>query len=118
MEARQSLLSSPARVVGAALAVILLFGLLYPFVGGISERTSESGTAITYRLSPSDLSEAWLVAIVLPRGLELSLQAFTLNGSPLLRPVGAARYLAHVESLLGMGFVALLTASLIREAQS
>lgn len=114
MTVRQSMLTSPSRVVVAAIVVILVFALLFPFVGGFTE-TAPTGTTITYALDVSDLPESGLVVSILRRSLHLSVQTFTLTGASGYTTVVEARYLADLESLLGMGFLALFTASLVRE---
>ena len=109
------MLANPARVVGAAVVTILLFALAYPFAGTFAESVVATGAVVTYSLDLSNPPETAYAVVVFKKSLQLSLQAFTLAGSTGIEPHGLARYLAYVESLLGMGFVAALAASLVRE---
>ena len=113
MQVRQFMLASPWRPVGAAVAVILLFTVLFPFTG-FEESLSPNGQTITYVLNVSSLSDPAYVFIVLERSFHLSVRTFALGGPANLTPVGNSAYLADLEALLGMGLLALFTASLVR----
>lgn len=114
MDIRRPTTASPWRVAGAALAVILLFAVSFPFVGGIAEPIPNENNVVIYKLTLSDFSP-YYAALIFLKSLHLSVQTFTLAGSTDLTPLAGARFLADAESLLGMAFLALFTASLVGE---
>lgn len=113
MNIRQFVLASPWRPVGAAVVVILLFTVLVPFAG-FEESLSTTGRTVTYVLNVSSLSQPAYVFTVLEKSFHLSIRTFALGGPTNFTPVGKSAYLADVEALLGMGLLALFTASLVR----
>jgi hypothetical protein len=105
---------NPWRLFAVAVAVILAFAVLFPFAGGFVDTTGD--TSITYTVSDAFDAPASFVATVLAKSFHLSVLTFTLVGAEGLAPVGVTRFLVDLEALLGMGFLALLVASLIRDA--
>ena len=105
-------MASPLALAGGAVAAILLFSLVYSFTGPTS---TVRETTITYRISDPIAHPEWYLAIVWQNSLHLSVRTFVLGGPTNLAPVGASAYLADLEALSGLAFLALFTASLIRE---
>ncbi|MFC4552110.1 MULTISPECIES: hypothetical protein [Halorussus] len=112
MDVRRRSVASPLILAGGAVATILLFSLVYPFTGFTS---TVGGNTITYQLSDPIAHPEWYLIIVWQKSLHLSVQTFALGGPTNLAPVGASTYLADLETLSGLAFLALFTASLIRE---
>jgi len=94
----------PGRVVGAGLAIILVFGLLYPL--GMLER---GGEVLAYGGGPVDIVAA------IGEGLYFSAVTFT-TGSTAYQAVGIGRPLAALEGILGVVVFALLVYSFARRA--
>jgi len=95
---------SPRRVIGMSILTIVLFGLLYPFAGGIVD----AGT--TYQLT--SLTDLWTTdgIAALTRGQYFSAITFTTIGYANVAPLGAgSRLLVTIESFVG----ALLMATLV-----
>ena len=114
MVSRELIPPRPWRIVWTAFVVILTFALLFPFTGGFAKTTPDR--AVTYTVSDPLGTPAWFLVSAFTESLHLSVQTFTLVGAEGLVPMGATRFLVDLEALLGMGFLALLVASLIREA--
>lgn len=112
---RRRPLPSPPRTVGAAVVVIVACAFLYPLLGGVQDPASGTEVGVTVA-SPADAPRYYLTT-VLPESLCFSVSTFAWGASD-LRPVGAARWLATLEALLGMGLFALLVASLARPADA
>ena len=113
MQIRQFMLASPWRPVGAAVFVILLFAALFPFAG-FGESLPTTGQTVTYVVNVSDLPQLAYALFVFEKSLHLSVRTFALGGPSNFTLTGTSAYLADVEALLGMGFLALFTASLVR----
>lgn len=104
---------SPRRVVATSLAVILGFGVVYPFVGGIETTTAETEA---FRLAD------WLslpvgdgTARIVFENLYFSAVTFTTLGYGDIQPGSdTTKLLASIESLLGALLMALLVAVLAR----
>lgn len=104
---------SPRRVVATSLAVILGFGLVYPFVGGIETTTAETEA---FKLAE------WLslpvgdgTARIVFENLYFSAVTFTTLGYGDIQPGSdTTKLLASIESLLGALLMALLVAVLAR----
>jgi hypothetical protein len=111
--AQETLLKSPWRVVVAAVAVVVTFALVYPLAGGIA---TTGGEATIHYDATYYLQNLTTFRLVFLRSLLVSIGAFTLVGTPGYVPLGYGRFLYGLESLFGMAFVALLTASLVRDS--
>ncbi len=100
---------SPWRVVATSLAVILAFGLAYPFVGGIED------AGVHYELANvADVASPTGVSALL-RGLYFSIITFTTIGYANVAPIGVgSRLLVGLESFTGAALLALLVAVLAR----
>ncbi|MUV89079.1 hypothetical protein GJ629_03490 [Halapricum sp. CBA1109] len=106
---------SPWRIIGSSWAIIVIFGILYSIVGGITVTTKPATHAF-------DLPQ--LVSFSVPVPIEtllinlyFSIVTFTTLGYGDIQPSnGATQALAGVESLLGAVLIALLVFVLGRRA--
>lgn len=105
--------SSPYRVLGASLLVIVASAILFPLTGGIQETQGEA--AITYTIeNPREAPPLWL-GTVLVKSLYFSVVTFATLGYGDIQPIGTwARLLASVETILGSLLSALLVFVLAR----
>lgn len=104
--------SSPWRVIGTSLSIILLCAVLYPLVGQIHDATP-SGTPVQYYFDPS-AGLAYNIVVFL-QSLYFSTVTFATLGFGDIQPVFLlARVVAGVEALLGQLLMALLVFVLTR----
>ncbi|NHN57548.1 MULTISPECIES: pentapeptide repeat-containing protein [Halorussus] len=106
--------ANPWRVIVTSLLVIVLCGVLYPFVGGIQEATN--GTTVTYSVTNPDAGRLqYLLFAIFFRSLYFSTVTFATLGYGDIEPVGNyARAIAGTEALLGQLLMALLVFVLTR----
>jgi len=104
---------SPYRVLGTALVVIVLFALLFPLTGGITE--TKDGRALAYVIRhPGDASPWWIGQVFL-KSLYFSIVTFTTLGYGDAQPLTpSVRFLAGFEAVLGAILAALLVFVLAR----
>lgn len=107
---------SPSRVIGISGLLILLFGFLYPLVGGV-EVTSTESAPVAYNFLP-DISlqlPSWVT--VLLTNFYFSAVTFTTLGYGDIQPAtSGTRLLASIESLAGALLMALFVYVLGRRA--
>jgi uncharacterized protein YjbI with pentapeptide repeats len=105
---------SPWRVVATSVVAVLLFGLVYPVVGGMQSTVGDARVfAFDTLLAIPESPLAWIV--VLLANLYFSAVTFTTLGYGDIRPYGpVSQALASVESFLGATLLALLVAVLAR----
>ncbi|RBI59919.1 ion transporter [halophilic archaeon] len=101
----------PMRVIYTSLGVILLWGLVYPIVGGL--RHGNRDVVYTFTTTASISPE--YVGTVLLKSIFFSTVTFTTLGYGNMAPVGTlAAYFAGIEALLGSILMALLVGVLTR----
>lgn len=103
----------PWRVIRVSIYTILVFGVLYPLVGGMA-RSTEATEAVTF-LSPPAIQLPEPVAILFSN-IYFSAVTFTTLGYGDIQPAtGVAEALAMVESFIGALLMALLVFVLGRQ---
>lgn len=104
--------NQPWRVIATAILVMVGFGAVYPFVGGL--RTT-GDTPVVYAIDDvAGTAPAEVVTTLVESGF-FSIITFSTLGYGTLEPVTATgRYLAGIESLVGSLVLALLVAVLTR----
>lgn len=100
---------SPWRLGFFSAVIIGIFSLLYPYYGLIVRTGSEESYRVGYN-APASL---WTT---LEQSFHFSVTSFVYPGYGNIQPIGAARYLAITETLLGAIVVALLVFVLGRRA--
>lgn len=107
---------SPSRVIGVSGLVIILFGVVYPFVGGV-EITSTKTTPVSYTVFPEISFQLPNWVSVLLTNFYFSAVTFTTLGYGDIQPAtSGTRFLASVESLAGALLMALFVYVLSRRA--
>lgn len=104
---------SPWRVAYTSLAVILLFGLVYPILGGLTVTTGAPTIGAWQPIGQIPRSPDFVGEVLL--SLYFSVVTFTTLGYGDIQPSGTtAKLLAGVESMVGAVLIALLVAVLGR----
>lgn len=104
---------NPWRVLLTSAFVVVLSALLFPFVGGLLDTTTQPSTRYSLAFPPGQ--SAAEVVDVLGTSLYFSVVTFGTLGYGDVEPVGtAARALAAIETLVGFALIGLLISVLIR----
>lgn len=104
--------SNPWRVIGTALAVIVVCALLFPFFGEVLGGTP-GGAPVRYSYDPS-MGLWYNLIVVVPHSLYLSTVTFATLGYGDMQPLLGAKPIAAAEALLGQLVMALLVFVLTR----
>lgn len=105
--------SSPFRVLGVSLVVIVVSAILFPLTGGIQE--IQGDRVITYAVEDPSQAPQWWIGRVLLKSLYFSVVTFATLGYGDIQPIGMwSRVLASVETILGSLLSALLVFVLAR----
>lgn len=108
--------TSPWRVIGTALLLIVVCAMMYPLTGGIREVSGDE--TITYQIDDPTQAPLRVLLNAFLRSLYFSIVTFATLGYGDIQPVGGwARVIAGIESLLGILLMALLVFVLTRQHQ-
>ena len=105
---------NPWRVVGVSALIVLVFGALYPIVGGIQDTATGNTVGFFSADAPTD-APVWYFTGPFLKGIYFSVVTFTTLGYGDIQPLGHwARFLATTEAVLGSMLLALLVFVLSR----
>ena len=105
---------NPWRVVGVSALIVLVFGALYPIVGGIQDTATGNIVGFFSADAPAD-APVWYFTGPFLKGIYFSVVTFTTLGYGDIQPLGHwARFLATTEAVLGSMLLALLVFVLSR----
>ena len=106
--------SDPWRVVGVSAVIILLYGALYPLVGGIKDTATGNVIGFFSADVPTD-APVWYFTGPFLKGIYFSVVTFTTLGYGDIQPLGRwARFLATTEAVMGSVLLAMLVFVLSR----